>query len=48
MNIKPKKGDLVVLDYNATVDGKDLKEVQEKNTQLVLGKDLFIKVLMSN
>ena len=40
---KAKKGDLVNFDYEATVDGKDFKGSTGKNTQLVLGKDLFIK-----
>ena len=40
---KAKKGDLVNFDYEATVDGKDFKGSSGKNTQLVLGKDLFIK-----
>ena len=38
-----KIGDLVVFDYKATVDGKDFKGNEGKNTQLELGKDLFIK-----
>ncbi len=38
-----KEGDLVVFDYKATVDGKDFKGNEGKNTQLELGKDLFIK-----
>ncbi len=38
-----KAGDLVVFDYKATVDGKDFKGNEGKNTQLELGKDLFIK-----
>ena len=38
-----KKDDLVVFDYKATVDGKDFKGNEGKNTQLELGKDLFIK-----
>jgi len=37
------KGDLVVFDYKATVDGKEFKGNEGKNTQLELGKDLFIK-----
>ena len=37
------EGDLVVLDYKATVDGKEFKGSEGKNTQLELGKDLFIK-----
>ena len=38
-----KEGDLVVFDYNATVDGKSFKGGEGKNTQLTLGKDLFLK-----
>ena len=38
-----KTGDLVVFDYNAKVDGKDFKGNEGKNTQIELGKDLFIK-----
>ena len=37
------EGDLVVFDYKATVDGNDFKGSEGKNTQLELGKDLFIK-----
>jgi len=37
------KGDLVVFDYKATIDGKDFKGGEGKNTQIILGKDLFIK-----
>ena len=40
---KSKDGDLVVFDYKATVDDKDFKGNEGKNTQLVLGKELFIK-----
>jgi trigger factor len=40
---KAKEGDLVVLDYQATVDGKEFKGSEGKNTQLTLGKDLFLK-----
>ena len=40
---KAKEGDLVALDYNATVDGKEFKGNEGKNTQLTLGKDLFLK-----
>ncbi len=42
-NYAAKVGDLVVFDYKATVDGKDFKGNEGKNTQLELGKDLFIK-----
>ena len=40
---KANEGDLVVLDYNATVDDKSFKGSEGKNTQLTLGKDLFLK-----
>jgi trigger factor len=40
---KSKEGDLVVFDYNATVDDKPFKGGEGKNTQLTLGKDLFLK-----
>ena len=42
-DIKAKEGDLVSLDYKATVDGKEFKGSEGKNTQLTLGKDLFLK-----
>jgi len=37
------QGDLVIFDYKATIDGKDFKGGKGNNTQIVLGKDLFIK-----
>ena len=40
---KAKEGDLVTLDYQATIDGKEFKGSEGKNTQLTLGKDLFLK-----
>ena len=40
---KAKEGDLVVFDYTATVDEKSFKGSEGKNTQLTLGKDLFLK-----
>ena len=40
---KAKEGDLVALDYKATIDGKEFKGNEGKNTQLTLGKDLFLK-----
>ena len=47
VDVDPSKvaneGDLVVFDYKATVDGKEFKGSEGKNTQLELGKDLFIK-----
>jgi len=42
-NTKSSEGDLVVLDYKATIDGKEFQGSEGKNTQLELGKDLFIK-----
>ena len=38
-----ENGDLVVFDYNATIENKNFEGGQGKNTQIVLGKDLFIK-----
>jgi len=35
---KAKEGDLITLDYKATVDGKEFKGNEGKNTQLTLGK----------
>ena len=40
---KAKEGDLITLDYKATIDGKDFKGNEGKNTQLTIGKDLFLK-----
>ena len=40
---KAKEGDLITLEYKATVDGKEFKGNEGKNTQLTLGKDLFLK-----
>jgi len=49
-NFKEKKenefaenGDLIVFDYNATIENQSFEGGQGKNTQIVLGKDLFIK-----
>ena len=49
-NFKDKKesevaenGDLVTLDYSATIENKSFEGSEGKNTQIVLGKDLFIK-----
>ena len=36
-------GDLVVFDYEATIENKSFEGGQGKNTKIVLGKDLFIK-----
>ena len=38
-----KEGDLVVFDYNATIEKKDFEGGKGKDIQIVLGKDLFIK-----
>ena len=43
VDTKAKEGDLVALDYKATIDGKEFKGSEGKNTQLTLGKDLFLK-----
>tara|TARA_B100000003_G_scaffold185700_1_gene180171 strand:- start:672 stop:1775 length:1104 start_codon:yes stop_codon:yes gene_type:complete len=40
---KAAKNDLVIFDYKATSNGKDFKGSEGKNTQLILGRDLFIK-----
>jgi len=49
-NFKEKKeneisvnGDLVIFDYEATIENKSFEGGQGKNTQIVLGRDLFIK-----
>ncbi len=42
-DVKATEGDLVVFDYNATIDDKQFKGGEGKNTQLTLGKDLFLK-----
>jgi len=38
-----ENGDLVVFDYSATIGNKNFEGGEGKNTQIVLGKDLFIK-----
>ena len=43
LDAETKDGDQVTIDYKATVDGKDFKGSEGKNTQLTLGKDLFLK-----
>ena len=43
LETKAKEGDLVSFDYTATVDEKSFKGGEGKNTQLTLGKDLFLK-----
>jgi trigger factor len=41
--IKAADGNSVTFDYKATIDGKDFTGGEGKNTQVILGKDLFIK-----
>ncbi len=38
-----KKGDMVAFDYSATIENKKFDGGEGKNTQIILGKDLFIK-----
>ncbi len=40
---KSQNGDLIVFDYKATVDDQNFEGGEGKNTQIILGKDLFIK-----
>ncbi|MDA9136766.1 trigger factor [Candidatus Pelagibacter sp.] len=42
-DVKAANGNSVIFDYKATIDGKDFTGNEGKNTQLILGKDLFIK-----
>ena len=42
-DVKAAKENLVIFDFKATIDGKDFTGGEGKNTQLILGKDLFIK-----
>ena len=42
-NVKAVNSNSVIFDYKATIDGKEFTGGEGKNTQLVLGKDLFIK-----
>ena len=42
-NDKSIKGDLVIFDYNATVDNKKFEGSEGDNTRLVIGEDLFLK-----
>jgi len=43
INESAENGDLVVFDYNATIENKNFEGGEGKNTQIILGKDLFIK-----
>jgi len=40
---KSIKSDLIIFDYNATVEGKKFEGGDGKNTRLVIGEDLFLK-----
>ena len=40
---KSEKGDLVIFDYSASVNGKKFEGSEGKNTRLVIGEDLFLK-----
>tara|TARA_Y100000590_G_scaffold343309_1_gene392211 strand:- start:663 stop:2024 length:1362 start_codon:yes stop_codon:yes gene_type:complete len=42
-NEKAEKGDMVVFDYDAKIEGKNFEGGEGKNVQIVLGRDLFIK-----
>jgi len=42
-DVKSSQGNLVIFDYKAKIDNKDFTGGEGKNTQLILGKDLFIK-----
>ena len=42
-DVKAVKENLVIFDFKATIDGKNFSGGEGKNTQLILGKDLFIK-----
>jgi len=37
------EGDMVIFDYKATIENKHFEGGEGKNTQIILGKDLFIK-----
>ena len=41
--VKSVEGNLVVFDYKAKIDDKEFEGGEGKNTQLIIGKDLFIK-----
>ena len=38
-----ENGDLIIFDYNALIENKNFEGGEGKNTQIVLGRDLFIK-----
>jgi len=42
-NEKSEKGDLVIFDYSASINGEKFEGSDGKNTRLVIGGDLFLK-----
>ena len=42
-DVKAEENNLIIFDYKATIEGKDFTGGEGKNTQLIIGKDLFIK-----
>ena len=42
-DVKAVENNLIIFDYKATINEKDFTGGEGKNTQLILGKDLFIK-----
>jgi len=42
-DVKAVEGNSVIFDFKATIEGRDFTGGEGKNTQLILGKDLFIK-----
>jgi len=42
-NEKSEKGDLLIFDYSASVNGEKFEGGEGKNTRLVIGEDLFLK-----
>jgi trigger factor len=42
-DVKAVEGNLIIFDYKATIEEKNFTGGEGKNTQLILGKDLFIK-----
>ena len=42
-NETAENGDMIVFDYKATINDKEFEGSEGKNTQIIIGKDLFIK-----
>jgi trigger factor len=42
-NEKSEKGDLIIFDYTASINGEKFEGSEGKNTRLEIGKDLFLK-----